>query len=427
MNTITKTMIASTLIFLMSTLAAADIETGWDYGKRNPLPDDPTYIRYDFETPSGSIGAHASVVNFAEFMSGYPLYPDKWGIATVGGRGYHIYPKDFFHNLDGSQVDYIYLVNGEHGAQPIFWRCTNVKCEYWPGNKGMLYFPNGASDISFLASVGQSLELRAYDKTGKLIGTSGIAYRNIGRVPPNPSNFTRVSFTTEKPIINSVSIHSKNNNFWVIDDLVIGGLTFPDKPTDYTYAAERMKQLIGAEYLEFGLGYDLFLEHLLTAEEIKDDNPDPYWNPRTKDLMFGNGIYDTNAIIWAFNVDEDHINWMPIDKMAKQDFTEKVAYEDIQPGDVFFIDYPENHADGTYGPDGYYDEVGIVIEPQYDPETGMTEDIIRIIPEAGVHYGSSEFINALYGSFGFVDYKRLPDNPKGGHSPYPKIPNKFEI
>jgi hypothetical protein len=419
MNTTTKTILTAILITLVSGIAAADIETGWDYSKRNPLPDE-SYIRFDFD--GTSFNSYAGVVNFIHGEE------NKWDFACIGERGYHIYPRDFFYNYNHStdpptrtQVDYIYIVNGKCGAQPVIWRCTNVKCEWWPGSEGMIEFPSGASDVSFLVSTGKNLEMLAYDKNAKLIGTSGVAHANIGRVPPNPSEFTRVSFKTSTPIIHAVIIRSDLINFWIMDDLVIGGLTFPDPPKDYNYAAERMKELIGAKFLEYGLGYDLVMGQFLTAEQIKDEIADPCWNPDTKELFFDVGIYDENAIVWAFNVDEDVVNWGDINNQAKHDFTVHVEYGEQRPGDVFFLDYDA---------DGCYDEVGIFIEPQNNPDTGALEDIIRIIPEAGVHYESSEYIHALYGGTtidSFMDCMRLPDHPKGGHSPYPKIPSKFFI
>ena len=417
MNTTTKTMIAATLIILISNIAAAEIQENWPYGQGNPLPDE-SYIRFDFESGGISFNAYPNVTQFMNFDE------NKWGTARVGARGYHTYPKDFFHNLDGSQVNYIYIVNGECGAHPMVWRCTNINCDWWPGSEGMIHFPDGVSDVSFLVSTGKDLEMLAYDKNAKLIGTSGVAHSNTARVPPNPSEFTRVSFKTSTPTIHAVVIRSSLINFWVMDDLVIGGLTFPEPPKDYNYAAERMKELIGAEFLEYGLGYDLYMQQFLTAEQIKDDIADPNWNPETKEMFFGIGIYDECAIVWAFNENEDIVNWGDINRMAKHDFTVEVEYGEQKPGDVFFLDY---------NADGLYDEVGIFIEPQYDQETGALEDIIRIIPEAGVHYGSSEFIHALYGMgvgipiTSFMDCKRLPDHPKGGHSPYPKIPSKFYI
>jgi len=213
MNTTTKTMIAATLILLMSTIAAADIETGWDYGKRNPLPDE-SYIRYDFEEGGTRSNAYVGIVNFIRGDE------NKWASACIGGRGYHIYPMDFFYSYNYStepptrmQVDYIYVVNGQCGAQPVIWRCTGIKCEWWPGSEGMIEFPSGASDVSFLVSTGKDLEMLAYDKNAKLIGTSGVAHANNKRVPPDPSEFTRVSFKTSTPIIHAVIIRSDLINF----------------------------------------------------------------------------------------------------------------------------------------------------------------------------------------------------------------------
>ena len=414
------------LIIIMSSTAAALIETDWEYGERNPLPD-ASYIRYDFESEGTHFNAYAGVV---DFVSGSE---NKWASACIGGRGYHIYPMDFFYNGTTdprTQVNYIYIVNGQCGAQPVIWRCTNVKCEWWPGSEGMIMFPDGASDVSFLVSTGKDLEMSAYDKNAKLIGTSGVAHPNIERVPPNPSEFTRVSFKTSTPIIHAVIIHSDLINFWVMDDLVIGGLTFPDEPVtriDYGWAAERMRELIGAKYHPFGLGYILETEQYLTADEIKN-KPYPIWNPATKEMTLEEGICPEAAVIWAFNLESNLINNLYMNDQEKKDFKEEIAYEDIQPGDVFFIDYPVyDEETELWVPDGQYDEVGVVIPPQYDQETGMLENCIRVIPEAGVHYGSTEFINALYGTEGFVHYRSLPDAPKGPKSPYPKIPSKFYI
>ena len=143
-----------------------------------------------------------------------------------------------------------------------------------------------------------------------------------------------------------------------------------------------------------------------------------YWDMYNKELKFGNGIYDEGAIVWAFNENEDIVNWGDIGNQEKHDFTEEVEYHNIQPGDVFFIDY---------NADSCYNEVGMVVEPVI--YNGETCDIIRIIPGAGVCYDSSKHINMLYdgGIDGFVDYRSLPDDPKGGHSPYPKVPTKFHL
>lgn len=401
----------------MSSVASAAIETDIPYGTRNHLPDDPTYVRFDFEDGGTHFNSYPGVVNFV------PLDDNKWDSVQIGERAYHIHPMDFFHNLDGSQVDYIYIVNGDRAGQPIYWWCNNVKCEWWPGSKGRIEFPTGASDVSFFISNGAPVQMKAYDKTGKYLGYSGVAYSNIERVPPNPSNFTRVSFTTEKPIIYAVEITTSQNNFWLGDDFVIGGLTLPEQPTDYSWAAERISLLDGAVFNPIGLGYNLVMSEFYTVDEIINGQP-MNWDPLNKELSFSPGINDAGAIIWALNENENIVNNLYIDDMADKDFKEWIAYGDQQPGDVAFIDYEA---------DGYYDEVVMFIEPQIDPDTGATEDCVRIIDEVGVHFVDSKYLHALYGVDNgvgvqsFMDVKSLPDSPKGTKSPYPKVPGKFKI
>ena len=417
-----KHIIAILLMFLISGTAYAEIQEEWPFGMRNPLPDDPTYVRFDFEKNSTYFDSYQGIVNFVN------LNENKWAAIPIGARGYHIYPMDFFYKYDNEtrvQVDYIYVVNGERGAQPVFWRCTNVKCDWWPGNEARIEFPSGASDVSFLSSNGANLVMRAYDKTGKYIGSSDIAYPNTDRIPPNPSNFTRVSITTKTPSIYAVEIIAGINNFWLIDDIVIGGLTFPDKPTDYNYAAERMEELIGTQYLKHGAGYDLYLGKYYTADEIKNI-PLPYidFDIKPYEVDWNIGIDSPGAILWAFNQESNVVKWYDLNDQMKHDFTEHVNYEDIQSGNVGFIDYPEyNEETGLYGPgDGLVDEAFMIINSKEDT-TGDMVDCIRIIPEAGVHYSTTKFINAHYGTGpGTVDYRSLKDSPKGGHKPYKTLP-----
>ena len=164
------------------------------------------------------------------------------------------------------------------------------------------------------------------------------------------------------------------------------------------------------------------MEKYYTAQEIIDGDI-LYWDADTKELILCDGIYAEDAILWAFNENEEVVNWKDIDKMASSDFKIEVQYGEQRPGDVFFLDY---------NGDGNYDEIGIFIEPMIDDTSDMV-DIIRIIPDAGVHYSTAEFIHALYGtdvgidSSSSMDCRRLPDFPKGGHSPYPKISTKFFI
>ena len=410
-----KIIVTLALIILISGTAAARIEPDWQYGTRNPLPDDPSYIRYDFEDGGTHFNSYAGVVNFMKVESGYPIYPDKWGTATVGGRGYHIYPKDFFHNLDGSQVDYIYVVNGQRGALPLYWWCHNVKCEWWPGDTGRIEFPNGASDISFLISNGAPVQMKAYDKTGKFIGSSGVAYRNIERVPPDPSNFTRVSFKTEKPIIRAVEIIASNNNFWIMDDLVIGSLTFPDEPVNYTDVARLAEELYGVRYLEYGLGYDYVSFEYLDLWQFHYPYMPEYWNPELKKFEFGEGISDEGLIVWAYNkvTRELHgsgvVKWSTEEDMMKHDFTVSVESADTIPGDVYFMDH-----DFDEKPDW----VGMVVE---ETDTGMnligSYDGISEGENIGVIYSKK---STMESSPAFMGYYRLPGVIRGGHNPIPK-------
>ena len=46
--------------------------------------------------------------------------------------------------------------------------------------------------------------------------------------------------------------------------------------------------------------------------------------------------------------------------------------------------------------------------------------------KSDVRYDTVEMMEIMYKD-GFIDYRCLPDDPKGGHSPYPKIPTKSWI
>ena len=400
------------LISMMSSVSSAAIEEEWPFGMRNPLPNDPTYVRFDFEDGGTHFNSYPGVVNFVKIESEYPLYPDKWDSVQIGEGGYHIYPKDFFHHRNGSQVDYIYIVNGERAAQPIYWWCNNVKCEWWPGSKGRIEFPTGASDVSFLISNGAPVQMKAYDKTGKYLGYSGVAYSNIERVPPNPSNFTRVSFTTEKPIIYAVEITTSQNNFWLGDDFVIGGLTFPNEPVNYTYVARRAQELHGVDYLEYGLGYDYVIKEYMDTWQFKDSVLEEYWNPETKQFELGKGISNPGLIGWAYNYDAmelagtSFIKWSTVDGMAKHDFTVPVDPSDIQPGDVYFM----NH---DFDSKNTPDEIGMVIEEN------NSMNLITSCPDEniGVIYLKSSIVESLPA---FMGYYRLPGVINGGHNPIPK-------
>ena len=391
---IKHTIIMILMLIIMSNTAAALIEPDWAMDRPNEKLH-PSDLLIDFEDGIQNEWPISNVtgVRFVDHL-GFP-----WVYAEKNFPYMNIFP-------DGWDPDNAYVVNGEFGA----FTCWMMIPHY----AGVIEFDGGANYVSVLASNGCNLKMTAYDKRGNIID-EGVAEPNTGTL-----TFTRMTMTCPRSSISSVKFYGVGN-FWIVDDLIVGGEPLP-MPTDYAYAAERMKELLGAEFFQFGLGYNIILREFYTAEQIIN-NEIPGWNSYTKEIVIGKGIYDVNAIIWAFNVEEDLVNWMPIDKMAKHDFTVEVEHGEQKPGDVFFIDYEA---------DGFYDEVGIYVgDVHYDPVMEYTVDIIRIIPGAGVSYSSTEWINEVYAfdliAPAFVDYRRLPDNPKGGHSPYPKIPTKFEI
>lgn len=425
-------LIAALVIFLMSGVASADVEIGLPYGYRNFAPDE-TYTFIDFNDGkynmipfNGLLDTES--IKFVDYLGTYNFIGhdepaqklNVWGWADAAHNLMHVYPGGFYYNPDGSPVDFIYLIEGESAGCPtMLWGW-----DWYPGIDGVILFSNGADHISFIVSTGGNFQGTTYDAKGNIIERLSTG-SNTERVylPDGPSTWTRFSFDSEKSDIYKVHLRGISNG-WHIDDLVIGGLTISEPPADYSYAAERLKQLIGLGYLQYGTAWDYVIGGYRTAEEMMDDKPDPYidFNTKSNEVEFGIGINDQDAILWAFNGEgEDHINWWDINKMIKQDFTEVVEDGDQKPGDVFFIDYPQEFADGGYGPDGCYDEIGMVIEPTVD-SAGDVVNIIRITPEDGVYYSTTDLINAQFGNSGFVDYRSLPANPKGGHSPYKKIP-----
>lgn len=409
------------------------VEEEWVYGRRNVAPEGIEHVYYDFEEGSNLYpfkNAHPDVASFENVFVDWccgnnePSYVQEG--ASMGPKcrcKMYIYPSLTTYS-NGTELPYIHIVNGKTAFSPrAIPEWDFMEC-YWPACRAFIGFKDDTNYVSFLASTGGNLYVRAYDAKGNYLGGSTIYY-TTDRVGDEPSNFTRLAIHAPDANIGYMTFSGPFNG-WHIDDLIVGGAPgYLGLRRDYGWAAERMKELIGADYHPLGLGYLLHSGRLLTAEEIMDDIADPYYNPFNKEIEYGIGICPEAAIVWAFNEDIDFVNSLYMNDQEKQDFTEDVAYEDIQPGDVFFVDYPElDPKTDLWVPDGQYDEVGIIIPPQYDSETGMLEDCIRVIPEEGVHYGSTEFINTLYGTEGFVDYRSLPDEPRIGKSPYPKIPGK---
>jgi len=429
MNKLTILIIA---VLLLIVPASAEQVEEWPYGMRNVMPIDVTGVMYDFEEGSNCGTFNNQYPTIAAFMSvltsqlgwsaDMPSYMTVGGSMCGTGRCYmNIYPRE-------NNMDWIYVVNGKSAFAPVRY-CTGAEggClqigEGIPGQKAAIEFKDGTNYISFLVSTGNDLKVKLYNVKGNNYNL--IHYETItvtyDRVNGEPSNFTQFSFRSNVDI-DRMEL-SGPFNAWNIDDLIVGGGPYylPDEPNpesrDYSWAAERLKTLLGVNYLEFGIGYNLVMGDFYTADEIINTEL-PYWNPETKELEFGTGINDEGAIVWAFNQDDDLVNWGDIDNQIKHDFKVVVEYGDQKPGDVFFIDY---------NADSCYNEVGMFIEPVIID--GQKFDAIRIIPEEGVTLATSESLNFLYGEGwgAFFDIRRLPDNPKGGHSPYPKVPTKSII
>lgn len=431
MKGITTIAILVIMVMMSGMAGAAMLEEDLEYGTRNVAPEGIEHVLYDFEEGSNLYpfkNAHPGVASFetvesACFGANEPSYV-KQGASSCGAGcrcKMYIYPTPYEY-VNGTPFPYIHIVNGYTAFSP---RCIPLPdgC-YWPGCRAFIGLKEDTHFVSFLVSTNSGLFVRAYDPKGNYLDSTTI-YCTTERVDDGPSNFTRYTLSLPENEIGWMTFSGPFNG-WHIDDLIIGGeLGYLGNRRYYGWAAERMRQLIGAEYNELGLGYLLHTGTLLTAKEILDDKADPYYNPFTGEMEFGVGICPEAAIIWAYNEDVDFVNHLCMDDQEKKDFMDDVPYEEIQPGDVFFVDYPGlDPKTDMWVPDGRYDEVGIVIPEQCNEVTGELEDCIRIVPGGGVHYDSTKSINDLYGTDGFVDYRCLPDEPRIGKSPYPRIPGK---
>ena len=409
----------------MCGIASAEQITDWPHGQRNVIPYDVEGYMYDFEEGENCVEFNNLRPDIATFLTvlGTRPYGTDWpsyvqvGAMTCGNTRCYmkIYPWCGYYP-NGTPYEWVFIVNGDKAFSPMTG--PDKLGGYWPGTTTHIVFKEDTRYVSFLACTDGNMYVDLYDKRGNRICSETIT-TTVYRTGTNPSNFTEFSFRSLNTDIVSMKVRG-NLNGHHFDDLIVGGAPeyLPDKPSDWLYAVERLKQLIGLNYLEFGTAWDYTFGEYRTAEEMMDDIPDPYINGDDGELEYGVGIDDQDAILFAFNGEGDaHINWWDINRMHKHDFTEVVNPGDQKPGDVFFIDYP--YGDGH--PDGWFDEIGMVIDPTVDTD-GAIVNVIRITPEDGVYYSNTEFINANYGNRGFVEYRRLPYNPKGGHSPYKKYP-----
>lgn len=432
-----RIVIATILILVtMSGMAVAEtgeipvngIEEDWVLGMRNFVPNNISGVIYDFEEGSNCEmpfkNQYPDIAMFLTVLGTRPYGADEPSYAKIGGRmcgntrsEMFIYPHpNTYYN--GTPKPWVYIVNGDVGFTSITG--PDTMGGYWPGTKARIQFREDTHYISFLASTGGNLVVRLYDAKGKkynLVYSKTIPV-TIHRNGTEPSTFTKFSVYLPNVDIARMDVYG-GFNAWIIDDLVVGGEPgYIYERRDYGWAAERMKTLIGAQYHELGLGYDIITGTFLTAEEIMDGIDDPIWNPIEKSLEWGEGICPEALLIWAFNNDENLVNNLYLNDQRERDFTEDISYEDVQPGDVYFIDYPPA--------DSYIDEAGMFVEPYTDQATGYVYDIIRVLPDEGVCYDSSGWIEDMHNEnpTAIVDYRSLPDNPKGTKSPYPKHTGK---
>lgn len=434
-------LVAALLILLMSGIATASytVETELPYEGTRNLPPDDSYAFFDFEMNEGDWRANLypmaksqlnGAVLFEDYAAMYYVrgnwteVNNYWGYSSKNGRAMHVYPNDWFWDYQNdTNVPWIHLIEGGWNACPV--------AESWqpyPGTDGVISFPDGADEVSFLVSTGSKLRVKVYDKRDNLIEYVTVP-RTIDRVelPDGPSTWARVTIK-----ISGISwIHfSGPYNGWGLDDLCIGGLTLPEEPVDYSWAAERLKLLIGAPYNPDGFGVEFLSGTFYPAEDIVSNPLVVNWDYENKEWITGEGINNPAAIIWAFNEEANIINNLDLNDMASKDFKVLVEYGDQKPGDVAFIEYDTGDtSEGAIG----YDEVIVFVEPHVD-KFGMTVDCIRVSKEDGVHYSDSDTLHYLYGTTvgpeitSLFTVKSMPKTPKGNKkSPYPNIPGKFKI
>ena len=432
------------LIGMMNGIALAEQIEEWPFGQRNLPPNNLEGVMYSFDEGSNCGTFNNQFPNITTFLTvegcnvpvGYgPCYPSY---NTVGGSmcgntrcDMYIYPFD-------NGLNWIKIVNGRAGFAPKTCCesdpsiCWTGEC--YPGPCAEVEFKQDTRFVSFLASTDGTLRVILRDHRGNVLHYELINI-NIDRVYPEPSNFTWFGFYSENVDIASMKLTGPFNG-WIIDDLIVAGapgyLPDPTPPEEgfYEWAAERLKLLIGAPHNPNGFGYEFLSSTFYPAEDIINNPLVVNWDHINKEWITGEGINNEGAVIWAFNADKNLINNLDINDMASKDFKILVEYGDQRPGDVAFIEYDTTATDeASVG----YDEIIMFIEPQIDPESGATEDCIRILEEGGVHYADSAYLHALYGDdigitpTSLFTVKSLPDSPKGKKSPYPKIPGKYKI
>lgn len=424
-------------MIMMSGIVSAEQVEEWPFGKANMMPVHIEGVMYDFEEGSNCVDFKNQYPEIATFLTvlGTQPYGNDWpSYVTVGGNScgntrcyMKLWPWCGYYT-NGTPFEWVFIVNGRSAFSPMTG--PDHMGGFIPGTRSHIVFKEDTRYVSFLACTDWNMYVDLFDRHGNRICSEKIT-TTVYRTDKNPSNFTQFSFYSENTDIVSMKIRGPFNGHH-IDDLIIGGEPgyLPDKPADYSWAAERLKLLVGAPHNPVGFGYEFQSGTFYPADDIISNPLVVNWDPEDKMWVTGEGINNEAAIIWALNQDSNFINNLCINDMAGKDFKVLVEYGDQQPGDVAFIEYDTGDTgESAIG----YDEIIMFIEPQIDPETGATEDCIRVLEDVGVHYADSEFLHGLYGvDIGIVPtslftVKRLPDAPKGKKSPYPKIPGKYKI
>lgn len=187
-----RILIATILVIMMamSGMAAADVQEDWPLGVPNTHIDKHVLIDFECGTSYDIVTSPTDRITFEN--DGI----NPWVYGCKGGS-FNIYDPVTRPNSS-------YVVNGNCGA----W--CNIT-----GHHGNISFKNGASHVSILASTPSGLCIDAYNESGALVTSSGMAPSNLGTL-----NFTRISVDRDECDIYNVCIHD-TGNYWVIDDLLV--------------------------------------------------------------------------------------------------------------------------------------------------------------------------------------------------------------
>jgi hypothetical protein len=226
-------------LFLISTVNAIE-ETGW--------------VRSNVSTNSANIpSGHENVISTVTVNGITP------GKVEPGWTGPNVCknPGDFhsgFENgIDTATVSsgdpgirmgapWIYAdVRTEHYNYPYYYSIGNFAVWTGPSNSGMIVFPQQPSTyFSALISAETGATINAYNKSGRLVASSGYSGKTTG-------TNTMARLTVEAPEITYIIVHD-SGGFWIMDEIC----------TDQTAPPEL--QIIDAKMVspnELGIGADV--------------------------------------------------------------------------------------------------------------------------------------------------------------------------